>query len=371
MLQAFRFAESGRMSHSITLERSKMKIRKTKFSQSGRSMVEILGILAIIGVLSIGGIVGYSYAMDKYRANVTINDVNLRAVDLMAQIANGSENPNLSEWSETGTAGYPISVSTDYAPSQYFIKVEQVPQTVCEIIADTFPNNEVEIWIDNEDKECKDLNTMEFGYAGFIKQGCTTSAECRGDTPMCNPDTGVCEPYPDDEACGGCPAEKPYCDSATGVCGDCKYDSDCTHLGKNYLCLHHESDTTRLPTYKSGYNTCRAYGTGSSFEAGGIEWIQIYSGNHPSYYDAERVCAHLNKRLPSVHELISNFEGYIGDGFELTPLGEAVAEKYNSNIATNTSAFSYNHLYFIVSLDTGWVSHDKSHYPHPTLCRDK
>ncbi|MGN1063245.1 MAG: Tfp pilus assembly protein FimT/FimU, partial [Alphaproteobacteria bacterium] len=48
-------------------------------AQSGRTMTEMLGVLAVIGVLSIGGVAGYSYAMDKYRANVTINDINLRA----------------------------------------------------------------------------------------------------------------------------------------------------------------------------------------------------------------------------------------------------------------------------------------------------
>ena len=31
--------------------------------QTGRSMVEMLGVLAIIGVLSVGGIAGYSKAM--------------------------------------------------------------------------------------------------------------------------------------------------------------------------------------------------------------------------------------------------------------------------------------------------------------------
>ena len=33
--------------------------------ESGRSMVEMLGVLAIIGVLSIGAIAGYSKAMQK------------------------------------------------------------------------------------------------------------------------------------------------------------------------------------------------------------------------------------------------------------------------------------------------------------------
>ena len=38
-------------------------------SENGRSMVEMLGVLAIIGVLSVGAIAGYSKAMMKYKLN--------------------------------------------------------------------------------------------------------------------------------------------------------------------------------------------------------------------------------------------------------------------------------------------------------------
>ena len=40
-----------------------------KISQKGRSMVEMLGVLAIVGVLSVGAIAGYSKAMFKYKLN--------------------------------------------------------------------------------------------------------------------------------------------------------------------------------------------------------------------------------------------------------------------------------------------------------------
>ena len=46
---------------------------KFKKSQSGRSMVEMLGVLAIIGVLSVGGIAGYSLSMRRHRANQIVN----------------------------------------------------------------------------------------------------------------------------------------------------------------------------------------------------------------------------------------------------------------------------------------------------------
>lgn len=52
-----------------------------KTNQNGRSMIEMLGVLAIIGVLSVGGIAGYSKAMSRYRVNKT--------ADQVAQIING------------------------------------------------------------------------------------------------------------------------------------------------------------------------------------------------------------------------------------------------------------------------------------------
>ena len=44
-------------------------------NQSGRSMIEMLGVLAIIGVLSVGGIAGYSKAMMKFKINKTIDQI--------------------------------------------------------------------------------------------------------------------------------------------------------------------------------------------------------------------------------------------------------------------------------------------------------
>ena len=48
--------------------------------ESGRSMVEMLGVLAIIGVLSIGGIAGYSISMTRHRVNQTVDALNKYAL---------------------------------------------------------------------------------------------------------------------------------------------------------------------------------------------------------------------------------------------------------------------------------------------------
>ncbi len=49
-----------------------MKQIKNEF---GRSMIEMLGVLAIIGVLSVGGIAGYSKAMEQFKINKFIDQV--------------------------------------------------------------------------------------------------------------------------------------------------------------------------------------------------------------------------------------------------------------------------------------------------------
>ena len=56
-------------------------------NESGRSMVEMLGVLAIIGVLSIGGIAGYTLAMNRYRANEIL--IAAALVSIAATSANG------------------------------------------------------------------------------------------------------------------------------------------------------------------------------------------------------------------------------------------------------------------------------------------
>ena len=51
-----------------------------KKNESGRSMVEMLGVLAIIGVLSIGGIAGYTMSMRRHRANMILDAANKYAL---------------------------------------------------------------------------------------------------------------------------------------------------------------------------------------------------------------------------------------------------------------------------------------------------
>ena len=64
-------------------------IRKIKATEeSGRSMVEMLGVLAIVGVLSIGGITGYSKAMAKYKINKTLDQLSMLITNIRTTFGN-------------------------------------------------------------------------------------------------------------------------------------------------------------------------------------------------------------------------------------------------------------------------------------------
>ena len=58
-----------------------------RVNEQGRSMIEMLGVLAIVGVLSVGGIAGYSKAMTKFKTNKVIDQVNMLSTNIRTLFA--------------------------------------------------------------------------------------------------------------------------------------------------------------------------------------------------------------------------------------------------------------------------------------------
>ena len=52
-----------------------LRVARNDICSAGRSMIEMLGVLAIVGVLSVGGIAGYSKAMSAYKLNKWIYQI--------------------------------------------------------------------------------------------------------------------------------------------------------------------------------------------------------------------------------------------------------------------------------------------------------
>ena len=269
---------------------------KTSQNEHGRSMVEILGVLAIIGVLSIGGIQGYTYAMNKYKVNQTLNDINLRAVDLMTQ---ESQNKPLSldEWNNVQTI-YPIELVFD-ADDNAVLQVSNTPQNVCKLLVqDMFFRSE--ITINNQqltslnDNLCNETNVLTFSPQTYEKCGdtyctnqapycdtqtntchtCTTSAHCPAEEPLCNKNY----------QCEACPSNKPYFDSTTNTCAECVTDNDCT---TTQLCLK---------------NVCKSFSYSTVFTAeespDNREWLIISMPGNGYYHNGIRICQKLHKEMP-------------------------------------------------------------------------
>lgn len=232
--------------------------------QFGRSMVEMLGVLVVVGVLSVGGITGYNYGMNKYYANETINDINLRMVDIINQVSrNQSEIAIPEDWDLKSRTGYIIDLfqNSELEPS---IMVEKVPTGVCKEILKSTPDTQ-DIFVgvkrgddvdgnwylgDNEDICDGSDKEMLFALspeilAGFNPDGegeiedvydpeatvtyppttdkeCYANTDCRPDKPFCN--NGTCVECTQDSHCSG---ETHVCNKTTNQCVECLSDTHC------------------------------------------------------------------------------------------------------------------------------------------------
>ena len=74
--------------------------------QAGRSMVEMLGVLAIIGVLSVGGISGYSKAMGKFKLTKAQDQITMLLMNVRTAYATS---PSYSGFNSQMAADYNIA----------------------------------------------------------------------------------------------------------------------------------------------------------------------------------------------------------------------------------------------------------------------
>ena len=123
--------------------------------EKGRSMVEMLGVLAIIGVLSVGGIYGYTVAMNKHKANEVAHAASMLAV--LARATNGGEGLSATTGTKTLT-GADAGIYTGDVPGCTLtaesqsgdvvtVKVAAASGKTCSVIADVvrMSNDDVKI----------------------------------------------------------------------------------------------------------------------------------------------------------------------------------------------------------------------------------
>ena len=219
-------------------------------NEHGRSMVEMLGVLAIIGLLGVTGVLGYQNAMNIYRANETIREINQRALIYSQQLLNGNEELSSQEFDPAHETrlGYPLEPSL--IEDQPFFKIElmSVPKAVCQNIVNADWYVPAALYVnghpdygDGVDCPIKE-NTMAFYFyrdlaehneTGFIPEEppmniCRSNSDCirSPDGPVCDTDTGKCGPCFSNEDCTAY-AYTPVCNVETGRCEKCTSDADC------------------------------------------------------------------------------------------------------------------------------------------------
>jgi len=102
--------------------------------QFGRSMIEMLGVLAIIGVLSIGGLLGYRRAVNNHQANQILDDANRLAFVVMESGQAFEPYNNITGLEFTQTSPYFMNAFTEATSQQFAIMVTNLPKGVCEAL---------------------------------------------------------------------------------------------------------------------------------------------------------------------------------------------------------------------------------------------
>ncbi|MGN0919150.1 MAG: type II secretion system protein [Alphaproteobacteria bacterium] len=105
----------------------------TQHIQSGRSMVEMLGVLAIMGVLSVGGVSMYSSAMNKHRANEILNEASKRAVMVAGQLLSNPEatTMSLAQFGNETVAGTTFGEEATISNGKIMLGLSGIENEIC------------------------------------------------------------------------------------------------------------------------------------------------------------------------------------------------------------------------------------------------
>ncbi len=159
-------------------------------SESGRSMVETLGVLAIMGLLAIGGIMAYRYAVTKYQANETFNELRRRVVIHSQQSITGAPLSQV-EMGDTTQLGYPIAVAR--VDSGFFeLTLQDIDNNLCREMVRTGWTLPTQtrvngVVVGTNPEACGEENVLVFRFQTEMG-GCKTDADC----PCGTCESGTC-----------------------------------------------------------------------------------------------------------------------------------------------------------------------------------
>ena len=218
-------------------------------NEQGRSMVEMLGVLAVMGLLSVMAFAGFRIALNKHYANEILNEANKRAVIVAGQIGFNQGTPSLSEFSNnTFTGGtFDSSVTTNPQTESFALKVSNVPEAVCQNILSMIDDHTMLRRLTSEANMALGIANCATTESTYMlvynddltdndkQHSCQTDSEC-------------------DTACGTCQiaegAEKGVCTNECEIAPTtCTSNNDCTNAGVCAGCVKAEGAETGTCQY--------------------------------------------------------------------------------------------------------------------------
>ena len=262
--------------------------------ETGRSMVAMLGTLAIIGVLSVGGVMGYSYGMDKYRANQIINDIMLSTTDLLTQANQGHEALSLSEWDKEDTI-YDFA-NPAYVEDENLIVLDvgmnkKMSKRVCEMVYDTLFNEAVQIDVNAVRADtnilCGKDNTMTF----YFSTNYTAESNSTALTTTTEETTTTTEEVSE---------------------GNCASNSECN---PNEYCAVGDYPVPEAPFPYGNKGICTSFDYYShTITVNGVNEVWYVSKQSvENYWDAYHVCEKLSATMVSLEDLYSDTDFIINN----------------------------------------------------------
>ena len=322
-------------------------IKKKVNTELGRSMVEMLGTLAIMGVLTIGGIAGYRYAINKSNANTILNAVSQMAVTASTELTTQGS-LTLPEWKDTngnlsisGAFGVTTAQNND---GTFSIIVSDMNDEVCERIKGMDWKVPKDVAINGESDSCDqgEANAITFVFSNTLTKksvtdgsdedaGATCDPVCTGDTTCQN---GVCL----------CNDGRLACNNEQGICCDKGFICS-SNISGNCQMVNGCSSNTECSSdsCSSGKCLCNIRGSSSTPSNGFCDdigdyyivndqdspfngWISQKSGHELTYWGSENWCLYFGKQIPSLIDFGINKANYTNYTF-------CASETENSNIA--------------------------------------
>lgn len=269
-----------------------MKEKRLREDESGKSMLEMLGVLILMGLLVILGAKGYNMAMERVASVRILDEVNRRSILYSQQMISSvtiSEFDS-SELPEAIAGGYTFS-ARPLADGFFTITVEHVEKEVCEHIIDLNMKSVLRLRVDGQlftgDKSIcpKNNASLEYIFSKFLTpcedclekvQSCASTADCEANYECQN---GACycailcgeACCPSGQVCvnGACSVTQggtgdQDCNNgicfSDGICGcrswhDCNEESYCVWQEKHYTCSGRADIAPGSDTGPGGWNS--------------------------------------------------------------------------------------------------------------------